>query len=278
MIRKRHIRLFLRYTVILCGAMVMLIPLFWMLSSALKDPLHVFMRPIEWIPDKLHFENFARLFNYYNAWRYIWNTVKLCAINVLGTVISCSLVAYGLTFLHSRRKPLIMMLMLCTMMLPGCVTFFPQFIVYVKLGLYGTLAPLWLPSFLGNAFYVILLRQYFLTIPKPIIDAARVSGCGHLRLLFKVILPIAKPVLIMIVMNTFIATWTDLFNPLIYILNEKDKTFSLMLTYLYSSYGNKSTLPYIMAGGIITMIPTLIVYFVAQKNLVKAYVFKNGEE
>lgn len=117
-----------------------------------------------------------------------------------------------------------------------------------------------------------------MTIPQPILDAARVSGCGHLRLLFRVVLPMAKPVLIMIVLGTFIGTWTDLFNPLIYILNEEDKTFSLLLTYLNSAYGNKSTLPSIMAGGIITMIPTLIVYFIAQKHMVKAYVFKNGEE
>lgn len=278
MIRKKHVLRFLRYFVIVCGAILMVIPLLWMLSSSLKEPTKVFVRPVQWIPDKPVFDNFIRLFTYYHAERYIWNTIKLCAINIVGTLLSCSLVAYGLSFIRYKHKNKILTVLMSTMMLPGCVIFFPQFILYVKLGWYGTLLPLWVPSFLGNAYYIILLRQYFMTIPQPVLDAARVSGCGHLRMLFKVVLPMAKPVLIMMFLGTFVGTWTDLFNPLIYILNEEDKTFSLMLTYLNSSYGNKSTLPVIMAAGFITMIPTLIVYFVAQKHMVKAYVFKNAEE
>ena len=132
--------------------------------------------------DSFDFENYAKFFTQYDGWRYIWNTVKLAAINIVGVVLSNGIVAYAIAFLKFRHKKVIMALLLITMMMPGTVTFFPQFLVYVKLGWYGTLMPLWVPAFLGNAYYIFLLRQYYLTIPQPILDAARVCGCGHFRI------------------------------------------------------------------------------------------------
>ena len=156
MIKKKHVLRFLRYLVIIAGALLMVIPLLWMLSSSLKNPTEVFVRPVQWIPDEPVFENFTHLFTYYHAGRYIWNTVKLCAINIVGTVLSCSLVAYGLSFIRFKHKNKLLTVLMSTMMLPGCVIFFPQFILYVKMGWYGTLLPLWIPSFLGNAYYIFL--------------------------------------------------------------------------------------------------------------------------
>ena len=277
MSRRQKTLLALRYMVIIFMAFVMLIPPVWMVLSSMKKPVDVHKIPIIWLPTEINFKNYEALFTTFEAGRYVWNTIKFTALNLLGTLVSCSLVAYAMAFLKGRFKKVVMTLMLSTMMLPGAVTFFPQFILYVKLGMYGTTLPLWLPSFFGNSFYIILLRQYFLTIPQPIIDAARVSGCGHLRMLTKVIIPLAKPVYLMMILNTFVACWTDYFTPLIYCLKESDKTFALLLTYINDSWGNKSTLPAILAGGVIQMVPTLIVYLISQKNMVKAYAFKTGE-
>ena len=143
---------------------------------------------------------------------------------------------------------------------------------------YYTLLPLWVPAFLGNAYYIFLLRQYYLTIPQPILDAARVAGCSHMRLLWQIIVPMARPVFIIMVLNTFLATWSDLFGPLVYILQEQDRTFPVLLSYMNSSYGNAGTLPAIMAGGVLSAIPTLIIYFLSQKAMIKAYVFRSGDK
>lgn len=276
--RKKHILFFVRYAVILLFSLAFLIPFCWMIITSFKDPIKVFTIPINWWVDSFDFENYAKFFTQYDGWRYIWNTVKLAAINIVGVVLSNGIVAYAIAFLKFRHKKVIMALLLITMMMPGTVTFFPQFLVYVKLGWYGTLMPLWVPAFLGNAYYIFLLRQYYLTIPQPILDAARVCGCGHFRMLWQIVMPMAKPVFIIMVLNTFVSVWSDLFGPLIYILNEEQYTFPVLLSYMNSSYGNSGTLPTIMAGGVLSAIPTLLVYFLGQKVMIKAYVFKSGDK
>ena len=276
--KKRNILLFIRYAVILTFGISMIVPFFWMIITSFKEPTKVFSRPINWWVDSFDFKNYTLFFTKYNGWRYIWNTVRLCAINIVGVVLSNAIVAYAVAFMKSKWKKLIFPLLLITMMMPGTVTFFPQFIVYVKMGWYGTMMPLWVPAFLGNAYYIFLLRQYYLTIPQPILDAARVSGASHFRILWQVIVPMAKPVFIMMILGTFISVWSDLFSPLIYILNEKDRTLPVLLSYMNSSYGNAGTMPAIMAGGILSAIPTLLVYFLGQKAMVKAYVFKSGDK
>lgn len=276
--RKKHILFFVRYAVILLFSLAFLIPFCWMIITSFKDPIKVFTIPINWWVDSFDFENYAKFFTQYDGWRYIWNTVKLAAINIVGVVLSNGIVAYAIAFLKFRHKKVIMALLLITMMMPGTVTFFPQFLVYVKLGWYGTLMPLWVPAFLGNAYYIFLLRQYYLTIPQPILDAARVCGCGHFRMLWQIVMPMAKPVFIIMVLNTFVSVWSDLFGPLIYILKEEQYTFPVLLSYMNSSYGNAGTLPSIMAGGVLSAIPTLLVYFLGQKVMIKAYVFKSGDK
>ncbi|MBN2239084.1 MAG: carbohydrate ABC transporter permease [Dehalococcoidales bacterium] len=276
--RKRNIQLFLRYAIILAIAVGLMAPFYWMIITSFKDPVDVFSRPIEWWVSSFDLANYEKLFTQFDGWRYIWNSLRICLINIVGVVLSNCIIAYAMAFMPFKYKKVMMVLMLLTMMIPFTVTFFPQFLLFVKIGWYGTLLPLWVPAFLGNAFYILLLRQYFLTIPQPILDAARVSGCGHFRMLWRVVLPMAKPVLIIMILKTFLDEWSELFKPLIYILKEQDKTFPVLLTYLESSYGNTGTLPSIMAGGILSAIPALIVYFIAQKNMIKAYVFRTGDE
>lgn len=274
---KKRILQCLRYLVIVFVAVFFVIPFAWMLVTSVKDPLHVFTRPIQWIPDKFHFENYVRLFTEYHFENYIWNTVKLGLINVAGTAISCSLTAYGFAFSRYRHKNKIFFLVLATMMLPGTVTFFPQFILFAKIGWYGTMLPLWVPSFFGSAYYIFFLRQYFLTVPTTMIDAAKIDGCGDIRTLLRIIIPMAKPVYVVMILNTFIGVWGDFFNQLIYITKNERFTVSMGLSYLNASYGNtnNSTMPILMAGSFVVSIPVLLVYYFGQKTMIKTYVFRD---
>ena len=280
MINKRRNLTILRYAVIILFVVLFLIPFVWMIVSSVKNPLKVFTRPIQWLPDEFHWENYKRLFTEYHFERNIWNTIKLCLLNVVGIVTSCSLVAYAFAFNKYRNKNKIFLLVLVTMMLPGTVTFFPQFILFTKMGWYGTTLPLWVPSFFGSAYYIFFLRQYFLTVPTAMIDAAKIDGCGDLRILLRIIAPMAKPVYVVMILNTFVSVWSDFFNQLIYITRSENYTVSMGLSQLNSSYGstNNSTLPILMAGSFIVSIPVLLIYYFGQKAMLKAYVFKDVEK
>lgn len=273
---KRFARYIIRFTVIAGISVMFLIPFAWMIVSSLKDPVHVFERPINWFPEVLRFDNYIKLFTHYRFQDYVWNTLKLCMLNVIGTVVSCSLVAYGFTFGRWKHKNKLFMIVLGTMMLPGAVVFFPEFILFVKLHWYGTLLPLWAPSFFADAYFIFFLRQYYLTIPGEMIKAARVDGASDLRLLLHVIVPMSKPVYIVMILNSFITVWGDFFNQLIYITRNNQHTISIGLTMLNSSYGHtsNSTLPYLMAGSMVVSIPVLLVYYLGQRAMMDSYVFR----
>lgn len=272
----------LRYLVIAGLGVLFLVPFVWMLVSSVKDPLHVFTRPIQWIPDKFHFENYTKLFTQYHFEKYVWNTIKLCLLNVIGAVFSCSLTAYGFAFCKYRHKNKFFLLLLITMMISGTITFFPQFILFANIGWYGTLFPLWVPSFFAGSaysvtYYVFFLRQYFLTIPTAMLESAKLDGCGSLKSIWHIVMPMARPVYIVMILNVFIAVWGDFFNQLIYITRKEQYTISIGLSYLNSSYGStsNSTIPILMAGSVVVSLPILLVYYMGQRTMVKGYVFRD---
>ena len=274
--RKEKITLVFRYLCIIMIGIVIAVPFYWMIITSLKDPSKVFVRPVEWFTDKFRIENYIALFTQYHFEQYVWNTVKLCLLNVTGTVMSCSLVAYGFAFGRYRHKNKIFFIVLLTLILPTTVTFFPQFILYTKLGMYGTLLPLWLPSFFGNAYYIFFLRQYFLTVPKSLMDAAKIDGCGEVKTLLKIVIPMAKPVYVVMILQTFIDVWGDFFKQLIYITNGEKFTISIGLTALNASYGHTSSImPTLMAGAFVVSIPVLFVYYFGQIAMMKSYVIRD---
>jgi multiple sugar transport system permease protein/sn-glycerol 3-phosphate transport system permease protein len=277
-LRKRKTLKFLTYVVITIGAILMFLPFLWMLSTSFKNPLKVYELPIRWIPETFNFQNYTRLFTEYNFSLYLFNSFKLAFANIVGNLISCSLVAYGFSFLKHRYKSKFFMLLLATMMLPGAVTFFPQFILFNRIGWYGTTLPLWVPSFMGSAFYIFLLRQFFLTIPSELIDAARMDGCSDFKILYKIVLPMSKPALMVIVIYTFLNVWNDFFGPLIYIVREEQRTVAIALNYLKNTYEGSSSIPITMAASVLLIIPSLVLYFVGQSHISKGVVFKGVEK
>ncbi len=275
---RRKILKFVTYVLITIGAILMILPFLWMISTSFKNPLKVYELPIKWIPETFNFKNYTRLFTEYNFSLYIFNSLKLATLNIVGNVLSCSLVAYGFSFLRHRYKNKIFILLLATMMLPGAVTFFPQFILFNHIGWYGTTLPLWVPAFCGSAFYIFLLRQFFLTIPSELIDAAKMDGCSDLKILFKIVLPMSKPALMVIVIYTFIDVWNDFFGPLIYIIREEQRTVAVALNYLNSTYEGTSSIPITMAASVLLIIPSLVIYFAGQSHISKGIVFKGVEK
>jgi ABC-type glycerol-3-phosphate transport system permease component len=268
----------LTYVLLIIGAIAMLLPFAWMISTSVKEPTRVYQMPPEWIPENPRWENYSRVLTEFNFLAYMKNSALLSLINIIGNLISCSLVAYAFASQKFRYKKQLFILLLATMMIPGEVLFFPQFILFNMIGWYGTMKPLWVPSFLGNAFFIFLLRQFFLTIPSELVDAARIDGCSRWRILWDVYLPLSKPALATVAIYTFMGTWNNFFEPLIYITKEKNRTAAIALHYLRNTYEGTSSLPMTMAASILTIIPCLLVYYLGQRYFVQGIVFKGVDK
>lgn len=271
--RRKLMRLSI-YTALIIGSILMLLPFFWMISTSLKPSTEVYQMPPQWIPQNPHWHNYVRVMTEFKFWKYMLNSASLAAIKIVGNVLSCSLVAYAFASLQFKYKKQLFVLLLATMMLPGEVVFFPQFILFNYIGWYGTLKPLWVPAFLGNAFFIFLLRQFFLTIPTELVDAARIDGCNRWQIFWDIYVPLSKPALAVVAIYTFMGTWNDFFGPLIYITHEENRTAAIALHYLRNTYEATSSLPITMAASIITIIPCLILYYLGQRYFVKGIVFK----
>lgn len=249
-----------------------------MISTSLKEGVSVYQMPPQWIPKEPQWNNYKRIIFEFPFPRYMLNSTILSLVNIIGNILSCSLVAYAFATQKFKYKKQLFVLLLATMMLPSSVLFFPQFMLFAKLGWYGTMLPLWVPSFLGNAFFIFLLRQYFLTISTELADAARIDGCNNFRIFWNIYLPLSKPVLATVAIYTFMGVWNDFFAPLIYITEEKHRTAAIALYYLRNTYERISSLPITMAASILTIIPALILYYLGQRYFFKGLVFKGTDK
>ncbi|MCI8441648.1 MAG: carbohydrate ABC transporter permease [Provencibacterium sp.] len=266
------------YAVLALGSLLMLLPFFWMVSTAFKKSGAVFIQPIQWIPKEPTLDNFKKLFIDFQFQNYIGNTVWLTAVNMAGYMVSCALVAYGFATQRYKHKNALFLLVLATMMLPKEVIFYPRFILFKYLGLYGTMAPLWLPAFFGDAFQIFLMRQFFMGIPTELGEAAKIDGCSRLRIFGKIYLPLSKPVMATSAIYIFMFHWNDFFGPLIYITKESNRTAALALMYLKSSFYVQSLMPTQMCGAIVTAMPCLLLYYFCQRYFVAGMTVSTGVE
>ncbi|QRN85278.1 carbohydrate ABC transporter permease [Clostridia bacterium] len=273
-VTKKNTIKIITYILLIAGCFVMLFPFFWMLSTSVKNPVDVFKLPVKWIPDEPVLSNYTRVITEFEFLKYMRNSLILSIANTIGSLFSCTLVAYAFATQKFKYKKQLFVLILATMMLPGEVIFFPQFILYNFIGWYGTMKPLWVPSFFGNAFYIFLLRQYFLTIPAELSNAARIDGCNAFKIFWKIYIPMSKPALAVVAIYTFMTTWNDFFGPLIYITKEEYRTASIALYYLRNTYETTSSLPMTMAAAILTIIPCLALYYFGQRFFTRGIVFK----
>jgi multiple sugar transport system permease protein len=258
------------YTGLIALSAFIILPLGWMLTVALlPDNTSIFTSPPRWFPTEFwHWENFERaLFNPQRPFAlYLFNTVFLEVFVVFGSVVSCALVAYPLARMTFRGRNVIFTIVILTMLIPWQGLMIPQFVFFYELGWYGTYLPLIVPSFTGSAFFVFLIRQYMKSIPKDLDDAARLDGAGPFRIFWSIILPLSRPALAVCAVFTFLSTWNDLLGPVIYLNRNEQFTAAVGLAGFISTQNPEYNL--LMAANLITIIPVLVLYFVAQKYLI----------
>ena len=264
------LRLALTYALLVLASAFILLPLGWMLTVALKpDKSLFFANPPEWFPTSdFHWENFRRaLFGADRPFMlYLFNTIWVEIFVVLGTVVSCALVAYPLARMRFRGQRGIFTVIVLTMLIPWQGLMVPQFLLFHRIGWYGTYLPLIVPSFTGSAFFIFLIRQYMKTIPRELDEAARLDGAGSFRIFWSVILPLSGPALTVCAVLTFLSTWNDLLGPVIYLNDSRLYTVAVGLATFNSTHTNQMNL--LMAANLITLIPVVVLYFVAQKQLI----------
>jgi multiple sugar transport system permease protein len=201
--------------------------------------------------------------------RYLGNTLILCLLNVIGTVSSSALVAYGFSRLEWRGRDSLFGLLIGTMMIPFPVVMVPLYSLYRSLGWVGTLQPLWVGSFFASAFNVFLLRQFFRTIPRDLSEAARIDGCSEFRIFWQIILPLCKPAIVVVALFTFLGAWNDFLGPLIYLTDERDFTLALGLAAMKSSQSGATEWNYLMAASTLVILPVIALFFAAQRSFVE---------
>lgn len=244
-----------------------LFPFVWMLSTALKPEAQIFKWPPEWIPDKFLWSNFPEALTFVPFGTYVTNTLTICLWAMVGTCISSALVAYGFARIQWPGRNFLFMIMLSTMMLPAQVTMIPIFVIFKKIGWVGSYKPLIVPAFLGAAFFIFLLRQFFLTIPQELSEAAKIDGCSEFRTFWQIILPLARPALATVALFTFMNHWNDFMGPLIYLSDEKMYTVSLGLQQFIGQYGTRWGM--LMAASTVATLPIIILFFFAQKTFIQ---------
>lgn len=254
------------YTVLMALAAVFMIPLYWMFSTALKSPQQTFAIPPEWVPAPPQWNNFARVFEEVPFGRFYLNTFFLAFVNIVGHLISVTLVAYGFARLRFPGRNILFLIMLSTLMIPYHVTLVPRFILFSKLDMVNTYWPLILPAFTGSPFLIFLVRQYMMSIPFDLDEAAYIDGANRFDVFWRIILPLTRPALMLVIVFTFIDVWNDFLQPLIYLTDPDKFTVSLGLSFFQGARETNWNL--LMAGSVLAMIPPLVLFFFAQKQLI----------
>jgi multiple sugar transport system permease protein len=260
------------FAALCAGGAVILLPFFWMLSTALKRAEEVYLSPPVWIPNPPQFENFYTALTRVPFHVYAWNTAVIVALVMIGTLLSCSFAAYGFARLKAPGKDLIFMLVLATLMLPGAVTLVPTYLLFNRIGWVGTILPLVVPAFFGSAFNIFLLRQFYMSIPAELEEAAKIDGASVYRIWWSIMLPLSQPVLATVAVFTFVGTYNDFFTPLIYLSDEEQRTIAVALSYFSGSPRIGPQMHLMMAAVTVSILPPLLLFLAAQRYFVRGIV------
>ena len=249
------------------GAIVFALPFVWMVSTSLKADRQIFAFPPIWVPDPFIWGNFPAVFIYAPMHLYFFNTLLIALAHVFGAVFTCSLAAYGFARLRAPGRDLIFMVMVSQMMIPYIVMLVPLYLLFAELEWIDTFYPLTIPAMLGTPFYIFMLRQFFLTIPMELEEAAIIDGASRLRIWWTIILPLAKPALATVAIFSFMFAWNDFTGPLIF-LNSREK-FTLSLGLQAFMFERRTMWGPLMAASTMMIMPILIVFFLAQKHFIQ---------
>lgn len=254
------------YAILAVAGVTFLVPLLWMLSTSLKADEAIFQP--SWLPRPPRWENYALALRAIPFVRYAANTLLITAINIAGAVLTAAMVGYAFARLRWPGRDALFIVLLGTMMIPPQVTMIPIFMLFRELGWYNTYLPLTVPAFLGGgAFFIFLLRQFFMTLPHDLEEAALIDGCSHFRTFWSVMLPLTKPALATVGIFTFMAAWNDFMTPLIYLSDDRKWTLALGLQWFLNEHGAEWNL--LMAASAVMLLPALVVFFIGQRHFIE---------
>ncbi|MDX3099458.1 carbohydrate ABC transporter permease [Nonomuraea angiospora] len=266
--RVRRIRRSGAYILLAVSSAVFLLPFLWMVTTSLKSDAENLAFPPQWLPDSFNFDNYAK------GWsgslpftRFLLNTIVITALSMAGNLVSCILPAYAFARLRARAAGFMFAALLATMMIPREITLVPKFVMFSKLGWVDTYLPLVVPEFFGVALYIFLLRQFFTTIPQELIDAARIDGASELRILWSVMLPLAKPAIAAICLFSFVGNWNQYLENSIYLRSMEKITLAQGLGMFNGQYVTQYN--QMMAVALVSMLPILVIFFLAQKTFIR---------
>ena len=256
------------YAILALGAVMMVLPFLWMIATSFKLPADQYTKTL--IPHPATLANFKELWRHLPFPRLMWNSFLLSVLNVVGQLLTCSMGAFVFAVARFRGRNLLFALLMVTLMIPSQVTLIPNFIIFRYMGVLGTQVPLWLPAFWGGAFGTFLLRQFFLTIPRDLADAARVDGASLLGIYWRIYLPLARPALAALSIFTFMWTWNDLLHPLVYLPADMHRTtLTVGLAFFQQQLAQGGKFTVLMSGALISILPLIAVFFVAQRQFVE---------
>jgi multiple sugar transport system permease protein len=259
------------YTLLTFFGILFLLPFLWMLSTGLKGNEQMFTYPPVWIPKPMVWKNFVDAVTTISFFTFLKNTLIVAVLATFGVIISCPLVAYSLARINWNGRNILFIITIAVMMIPGQVTMVPLFIVFTKLKMVGTLAPLIIPTFFGVPFYIFLMRQFFRQLPKSLEDAARIDGCSEFQIYWRIMFPLCQPAILTIALFQFMNSWNDFLGPLIYLNDEKMYTLQLGLQQFKQAYNTQWNL--LMAASILIALPIIILYFFVQRSFIQGISF-----
>lgn len=260
------------YPLLLLGALIMLIPLIWLLSSSFKDSGRIFVYPPEIIPNPWRPGNYPAVLEAIPFVRFAWNTLFVTVLALIGQILSASLVAFGFARIDFPGRNTLFIILIATIMLPYHVTLIPTFILFRELGWLDTYAPLIVPYWLGGgAFFIFLLRQFYMRLPLDLDDAAQIDGASRWGIYWRIILPQSTPALGVVAVFSFLNHWNDFFNPLIYLSSTDKYTLALGIN-LFRGY-QTTQWNLLMAASVMVSVPCILLYAIAQRYFIQGIVF-----
>ncbi|GIV09954.1 MAG: sugar ABC transporter permease [Fimbriimonadales bacterium] len=265
--RRRWLYALAGHGVILLLVALFMAPILWMLSTSLKPDSELFTEEIRWIPQRIAWENYQQALTTFPFWLYLRNTLIIAVLTAVGTVLSCLPPAYAFARMRWRGRNFWFWVMLSTLMLPPQVTLLPVFLLFRWLGWVDTFLPLIVPAFLGNAFLIFMLRQFFITLPQELIDAAKLDGCSEWMILWRLVAPISKPAVATVALFSFVWAWTDFMGPLIYLNDSSKFTLAVGLQYFLGRHGEQWNL--LMAAATVVTAPLVALFLITQRAYVR---------